>query len=626
MKTKIFVTVIMLIVLVGLSADNSEQFVRLVNGQRDSFLNIRNLLRTTPAKTQRNGLLEEIVIQQYHWVDEHQQMEWFNDEKLEYSYNESNLLESVTWYSWIENEERNWSLPILTANIEWLPNNQLSSLSYLIYSHSEEDWIEYMRMTHQYNEMNQITEAVMEMFDHEGEVWVLDAEVDFAYNENDMLETIIMTFYDNEQPSYRQHSRDRMNLSYDDNGRLSLLVGESEFDGDWVNSEMNIIEYHPNDNSSYSNLQDFINNFALIMTMDDYETFNPFGQVEIETFFEWEAEDWQYLERDLFFYDEYDRLEIMTYEDYDSEEQDWIASNRYLINYDEYGQLEEVYKQWANWDGMIDWSEANAAGVNFQYRVTPDGMNLECIVTAPTTGWVAVGFNPTFIMRDANIIIAYVDEHSQVMIRDDWGTGNNSHESDLVLGGTDDVTLLGGFEADGITTIHFFIPLDSGDVYDQPLAIGQSYPIILARGSNGEKNFTSVHAQAGTSEITILEPIPTLEWQHYERIFYTYPEPSSVESIATTPSLTKVVNYPNPFNPETTLSFYLPENQSIELGIFNIKGQLVKTLTKDHYPAGNHKIVWNGIDAKGQEVSSGVYFYKLITEDKSITGKMMLLK
>ena len=85
-------------------------------------------------------------------------------------------------------------------------------------------------------------------------------------------------------------------------------------------------------------------------------------------------------------------------------------------------------------------------------------------------------------------------------------------------------------------------------------------------------------------------------------------------------------NYPNPFNPDTEISFSLSMNDEIELAIYNIKGQKVNTLIKGNLSEGNHSIVWDGKDSAYNSVSSGVYFYKLTTSKTSETKKMLLLK
>lgn len=85
-------------------------------------------------------------------------------------------------------------------------------------------------------------------------------------------------------------------------------------------------------------------------------------------------------------------------------------------------------------------------------------------------------------------------------------------------------------------------------------------------------------------------------------------------------------NYPNPFNPETTISFDLNKNQKVKLEIYNIKGQKVKTLCNDNLQAGNHKYIWNGTDQNNRKVASGVYFAKMTSVSLSKTQKMILMK
>jgi len=85
-------------------------------------------------------------------------------------------------------------------------------------------------------------------------------------------------------------------------------------------------------------------------------------------------------------------------------------------------------------------------------------------------------------------------------------------------------------------------------------------------------------------------------------------------------------NYPNPFNPSTTISFNLPQASNVNLSVYNIKGQLVKTLVKDHLPAGPQSITWNGDDNNSNKVASGVYFYKIEANGIKEMKKMVLMK
>ncbi|MDO9577113.1 MAG: C25 family cysteine peptidase [Candidatus Cloacimonadales bacterium] len=85
-------------------------------------------------------------------------------------------------------------------------------------------------------------------------------------------------------------------------------------------------------------------------------------------------------------------------------------------------------------------------------------------------------------------------------------------------------------------------------------------------------------------------------------------------------------NYPNPFNPSTTISFALPEDTNVSLSIYNLKGQLLKQLLAESKIAGMYSVMWDGKDSKNTQVSSGVYFYQLETPSKTITKRMLMLK
>lgn len=101
-------------------------------------------------------------------------------------------------------------------------------------------------------------------------------------------------------------------------------------------------------------------------------------------------------------------------------------------------------------------------------------------------------------------------------------------------------------------------------------------------------------------------------------------EPLAVEH--TPGSFTLEQNFPNPFNPGTEIRFTLPENQRVELKIYNSLGQLVKTLANAPYEAGQHIVTWNATDDSGARVSSGIYIYQLQAGKFVQTKKMLLIK
>ncbi len=88
-----------------------------------------------------------------------------------------------------------------------------------------------------------------------------------------------------------------------------------------------------------------------------------------------------------------------------------------------------------------------------------------------------------------------------------------------------------------------------------------------------------------------------------------------------------ISNYPNPFNPTTTIEFFIQNDSKINISIFNIKGQKIKTLVNNELIKGSHSIIWNGVDDLGKSVGSGVYLYKLNVNGKvEAVKKCLLLK
>jgi len=85
-------------------------------------------------------------------------------------------------------------------------------------------------------------------------------------------------------------------------------------------------------------------------------------------------------------------------------------------------------------------------------------------------------------------------------------------------------------------------------------------------------------------------------------------------------------NYPNPFNPQTHIAFSLPEQSQVTITVVNILGQTVTTLVDAPLPAGEHSVMWNGLDENGRPVASGVYFYRMKAGTFVEAKKMVLLK
>ncbi|MBN2001519.1 T9SS type A sorting domain-containing protein, partial [candidate division KSB1 bacterium] len=85
-------------------------------------------------------------------------------------------------------------------------------------------------------------------------------------------------------------------------------------------------------------------------------------------------------------------------------------------------------------------------------------------------------------------------------------------------------------------------------------------------------------------------------------------------------------NYPNPFNPRTTIEYRLSESDRVNLSVFNINGQLVRTLVQAQQDPGFYTIDWDGSDENGYLVSSGIYLYKLQVKTGALTKRMLFIR
>ena len=106
--------------------------------------------------------------------------------------------------------------------------------------------------------------------------------------------------------------------------------------------------------------------------------------------------------------------------------------------------------------------------------------------------------------------------------------------------------------------------------------------------------------------------------------FY-YNQDVDIDNYELTTTKFYINNYPNPFNPITIISFSITNDSNVELSIYNIKGQKVKSITNENYPRGSHQVVWNGVDDSGKFVSSALYMYKLNVNGKTEAIKKCLL-
>lgn len=450
---------------VDLVESSSNLFIR----QRESFSNIRSIFSKTNETLIRGNLLEEVIVQEANWEDNDV---WDMEDKYNYFYDENGKLEYVKMFYWDRRTE-DWIGPAYRSYIEYLDNGLIDKVSQQIFSPYDSLWVDFIIITQQYNDNEQIEVVIMELYNWAEQEYVEQLFINMLYDEEDMVETIYMSWLDDEEDDrVRSYSVEKVELYYDEFGRVIETIESSEIDEDeWELVWMSMIDYHESDEGDYSDVQAYLNNYALLMALPTYEGRKSFGNIEVETMFEWEEEgNWYLVEREVYFYDDNDKVERLEYQEWyeDGEELIWEAFGRILFNYNEDDQLAEMIKQWKD-------------------------------------------------------------------------------------------------EVDDM-------------------------------------------------------------WMNDERMLYKYEGMTSIDGDVVIPEVLMATNFPNPFNPETTIAFNLISGQEIELNIYNIKGQVVNTLAKGYFDAGQHRVVWNGHNNIGKPLSSGVYFYRLWTNDGSVSGKMMMIK
>jgi len=159
----------------------------------------------------------------------------------------------------------------------------------------------------------------------------------------------------------------------------------------------------------------------------------------------------------------------------------------------------------------------------------------------------------------------------------------------------------------------------AGNHAAHPDSNGNFTLIVTPNTYNLVAETTSAIASLDDIEISSGEILNNIELVFYENL-------DSDNFEASLPDLKLHNNYPNPFNPTTTISFDLPKSGNVKLEIFNSKGQRVKTLLNEKINSGHHSVIWNGKNMKNQNVVSGIYFYRISNQNYSETKKMMLLK
>ncbi len=161
-----------------------------------------------------------------------------------------------------------------------------------------------------------------------------------------------------------------------------------------------------------------------------------------------------------------------------------------------------------------------------------------------------------------------------------------------------------------------------GTSFSCPLVAGVGALLLQANPSLSNQNIMDALRRSGNNSAT---PDSLNGWGIVDAL-----SALQVTSVQSRPTVVREFRlfqaYPNPFNPETQIRFELEKPASISLAIYNLRGQRISTLLNGPQTPGTHSATWDGKDANGSQVSSGVYFYRLETGGRSLSKRVVLMR
>lgn len=181
-----------------------------------------------------------------------------------------------------------------------------------------------------------------------------------------------------------------------------------------------------------------------------------------------------------------------------------------------------------------------------------------------------------------------------------------------------------GDEVDGDSIYTMTIEFPVGTVKGQEFKFG-------IYGGDNEGGYGNNHIENlddSQTESYIRSQFGSIDPLFYDAWDYENQKPTALEDlgVGVPNNFALEQNYPNPFNPETNISFKLPKSGNVNLVVYNVLGQKIKTLVNKKLQAGTYSYKWNGLNENGVRVPSGVYFYRMETKDNTDIKKMVLIK
>jgi hypothetical protein len=185
-------------------------------------------------------------------------------------------------------------------------------------------------------------------------------------------------------------------------------------------------------------------------------------------------------------------------------------------------------------------------------------------------------------------------------------------------------------ELNSLNSFHFPCSLKVNGLPSPPNHAEFGSPVMIPTDTTTMMVYTTTATPQGPYILTVTGKEIGGPRQHSVQVTLVVGAPTDVgewtEDTNAPKSFTLFQNLPNPFNPETNISYYLPKDCQVELTVYNVLGRKVRTLFEGYDYAGTHTITWNGKADDGSQLGSGIYFYRLRTDLFDQTKKMVLMK
>jgi hypothetical protein len=264
------------------------------------------------------------------------------------------------------------------------------------------------------------------------------------------------------------------------------------------------------------------------------------------------------------------------------------------------------------WSGNVDWSQESytvTAGLtSFKWEYMKDYM----VSSGSDCAWIDDINFPTTGTNDAapsiSVSASTFDFGSHI--------GGDFEPIEFTITNDGDATMIGNVTGTSL----FQVKKDSDDSYHNSV----SYVISAGLSMNFSLNFIPLAEGAYNADLIIESDDPDNLITTIPITAVVLPTSNNNNTVAFVTALKG--NYPNPFNPETTVHFTLKSDTKVSIEIYNLLGQKVKTLVNNNVKAGAHSVKWNGKDDNGSPVGSGIYFYRMNAGSYRSTSKMILMK